>query len=121
MKVLFFDFFSAFNTIWPALPGNKLRVMQVDPPHLMSLIMNSLPLHILHHGLNYCAETCPLQKFFCDSAIVGCVSTCDEEEYRTMKKDFNIKWYELKTKSNELVVDLRRNRVHLLEDVWDLL
>ncbi len=39
VRVMFFDFSSAFNTIHPALLGEKLTAMQVDSP-LVSLIVD---------------------------------------------------------------------------------
>ena len=42
----------------------------------------------VHHRLNYCTETCDLQKFCDDSAVVGCISKDDEDEYRAAVNDF---------------------------------
>ncbi|KAL6478210.1 hypothetical protein MHYP_G00140450 [Metynnis hypsauchen] len=143
---MFFDFSSAFNTVWPALLGDKITVMQVDAP-LVSWIVDYLtcrPQYVrLQHcvsdrvvsntgvpqgtvhspflftlytmDFSYCTETCHLQKFSDDSAIVGCISKGDEEEYRVTVKDF-VAWCEWNhlqlnlTKTKELVVDLRRDK-----------
>uniref|UniRef100_A0A669DYS2 Reverse transcriptase domain-containing protein n=1 Tax=Oreochromis niloticus TaxID=8128 RepID=A0A669DYS2_ORENI len=36
VRVMFFDFSSAFNTIRPTVLGDKLTAMQVDAPFLLS-------------------------------------------------------------------------------------
>ena len=41
VRIMFMDFSSAFNNIWPSLLGSKLTAMQVDPP-LVSWIMDYL-------------------------------------------------------------------------------
>ncbi|KAI4887110.1 hypothetical protein NFI96_003146 [Prochilodus magdalenae] len=149
VRVMFFDFSSAFNTIQPALLGDKLNVMQVDAP-LVSWIVDYLtgrPQYVrLQHcvsdrvvsntgapqgtvlspflftlyttDFNYCTETCHLQKFSDDSAVVGCISRGDEDEYRATVNDF-VAWCELShlqlnvTKTKELVVDLRRDKAQV--------
>ncbi len=116
---MFFDFSSAFNTIRPALLGEKLTAMQVDSP-LVSWIVDYLtgrPQFVrLRHcvsdrvvsntgapqgtvlspfvftlysmDFSYCTETCHLQKFSNDSAVVGCISGGDEAEYRAAVDNF---------------------------------
>ncbi|KAI4892845.1 hypothetical protein NFI96_004933 [Prochilodus magdalenae] len=149
VRVMFFDFSSAFNTIQPALLGDKLNVMQVEAP-LVSWIVDYLtgrPQYVrLQHcvsdrvvsntgapqgtvlspflftlyttDFNYCTETCHLQKFSDDSAVVGCISRGDEDEYRATVNDF-VAWCELNhlqlnvTKTKELVVDLRRDKTQV--------
>ncbi|KAI4902472.1 hypothetical protein NFI96_003096 [Prochilodus magdalenae] len=149
VRVMFFYFSSAFNTIQPALLGDKLNVMQVDAP-LVSWIVDYLtgrPQYVrLQHcvsdrvvsntgapqgtvlspflftlyttDFNYCTETCHLQKFSDDSAVVGCISRGDEDEYRATVNDF-VAWCELNhlqlnvTKTKELVVDLRRDKAQV--------
>ncbi|KAI4887653.1 hypothetical protein NFI96_006166, partial [Prochilodus magdalenae] len=149
VRVMFFDFSSAFNTIQPALLGDKLNVLQVDAP-LVSWIVDYLtgrPQYVrLQHcvsdrvvsntgalqgtvlspflftlyttDFNYCTETCHLQKFSDDSAVVGCISRGDEDEYRATVNDF-VAWCELNhlqlnvTKTKELVVDLRRDKAQV--------
>ncbi|XP_049926802.1 uncharacterized protein LOC126406528 [Epinephelus moara] len=64
---------------------------------------------------SYQTESCHLQKFSDDSAIVGCISKGEEAEYRAVVNNF-VSWCELNhlqlntTKTKELVVDLRRTR-----------
>ena len=61
------------------------------------------------------SESCHLQKFSDDSAIVGCIKDGDEREYRALVEDF-VSWcgknhLQLNvTKTKELVVDLGRRR-----------
>ncbi|KAI4873724.1 hypothetical protein NFI96_000464 [Prochilodus magdalenae] len=120
VRVMFFDFSSVFNTIRPALLGDKLNMMQVDAP-LVSWIVDYLtgrPQYVrLQHcvsdrvvsntgalqgtvlspflftlyttDFNYCTETCHLQKFSDDSAVLNV------------------------TKTKELVVDLRRDKAQV--------
>ncbi|KAL0150163.1 hypothetical protein M9458_054590 [Cirrhinus mrigala] len=114
VRVMFFDFSSAFNTIRLALQGEKLIAMRSDAS-LVPLIVNYLtgrPQYVrLRHRVSdrvvcntgapkgtvlspsfftlytadfsYCTESCHLQKFSDDSAIVGCFSGGEETEYRT--------------------------------------
>ena len=63
---------------------------------------------------SYQTESCHLQKFSDDSAVVGCISK-EKAEYRAVVDNF-VSWCELNhlqlntTKTKELVVDLRRTR-----------
>lgn len=41
VRVMFFEFYSAFNNIWPELLGETLQVMQVDES-IISLVMDYL-------------------------------------------------------------------------------
>ncbi len=146
VRVIFFDFSSAFNTIRPALLGERMTAMQVDSP-LVSWIVDYLtgrPQYVrLQHcvsdrmvsntgapqgtvlspflftlyttDFNYCTETCHLQKFSDDSAVVGCISKGDEVEYRAVVDNF-VTWCEQNhlqlnvRKTKELVVDLSRTK-----------
>ena len=64
--------------------------------------------------LSYQTESCHLQKFSDDSAVVGCISK-EKAEYRAVVDNF-VSWCELNhlqlntTKTKELVVDLRKTR-----------
>ena len=64
---------------------------------------------------SYQTESCHLQKFSDDSALVGCTSKGDEAQYRAVVDNF-VTWCELNhlqrntTNTKELVVDLRRTR-----------
>ena len=65
--------------------------------------------------LNYCTETCHIQKFSDDSAVVECIG---KDEYRAAVNDFvtqceqnHLQLHVAKTK--ELVVDLRRAKTPL--------
>ncbi|KAL7870356.1 hypothetical protein SRHO_G00078530 [Serrasalmus rhombeus] len=80
VRIMFFDFSSALNTIRPALLGDKLTTMQgtVLSPFLFTLYTTDF---------SYCRETCHFQKFSDDSAIAGCISRGDEDDYRATVKD----------------------------------
>ncbi|KAK3525722.1 hypothetical protein QTP70_006741 [Hemibagrus guttatus] len=63
----------------------------------------------------YNSETCHMQRFADDTAIVGCIRRGQEEEYRKLIQDF-VAWCDFNhlhlntTKSREMVVDFRRPR-----------
>uniref|UniRef100_A0A8B9GXH1 Reverse transcriptase domain-containing protein n=1 Tax=Astyanax mexicanus TaxID=7994 RepID=A0A8B9GXH1_ASTMX len=63
----------------------------------------------------YNSELCHIQKFADDTAIVGCIRDDNEEEYRTLVRDFAV-WchrnnLQLNTsKTKELVIDFGRSR-----------
>ena len=144
VRVMFFDFSSAFDTIRPSLLGGKLTAVGMEAP-LVSWIVDYLTGRPQYVRLQHCVsdrvvsntgapqgtvlspflftlyttdfghntESCHLQKFSDDSAVVGCISKGDEEEYRAVVGDF-VTWCEQNhlqlnvTKTKELVVDLRR-------------
>ena len=64
---------------------------------------------------SYQTESCHLQKFSNDSAVIGCIGKGEEAEYRAVLDNF-VTWCELNhlqlntAKNKELVVDLRRTR-----------
>uniref|UniRef100_A0A8C4T3P3 Reverse transcriptase domain-containing protein n=1 Tax=Erpetoichthys calabaricus TaxID=27687 RepID=A0A8C4T3P3_ERPCA len=78
---------------------------------VLSLVLFSLYTSDFQHN----SESCHVQKFADDTAIVGCIRSGQEEEYRNLNKDF-VKWCDsnhlhLNTnKTKELVVDFRRPR-----------
>ncbi|XP_051788716.1 uncharacterized protein LOC127529381 [Erpetoichthys calabaricus] len=61
------------------------------------------------------SESCHVQKFSDNTAIVGCISSGQEEQYRNLIKDF-VKWCDSNhlhlntSKTKELVVNFRRPR-----------
>ncbi|XP_058485984.1 uncharacterized protein LOC131459865 [Solea solea] len=61
------------------------------------------------------SELCHVQKFADDTAIVGCIKSGNEDEYRELIQDF-VKWCDNNhlllntTKTREIVVDFRRSR-----------
>ncbi|KAI3354945.1 hypothetical protein L3Q82_004738 [Scortum barcoo] len=92
VRIMFFDFSSAFNTIQPRLLGDKLQLAGTS---------------------SYNTPSCHLQKFSDDSAVVGLITDGDDREYRGLIQDFadwclrnNLQINAGKTK--ELVVDFRR-------------
>uniref|UniRef100_A0A3B1JI52 Reverse transcriptase domain-containing protein n=1 Tax=Astyanax mexicanus TaxID=7994 RepID=A0A3B1JI52_ASTMX len=146
VRVMFFDFSSAFNTIQPLLLKDKLVGMQVDP-YLVSWITDYLTdrpqyvrlkdctsetvvcstgapqgtvlspfLFTLYTSdFQYNSETCHMQKFSDDTAIVACIRGGKEEEYRHLVEDF-VAWCNRNnlllntSKTKEMVVDFRRAR-----------
>ncbi|KAK0134692.1 putative RNA-directed DNA polymerase from transposon BS [Merluccius polli] len=110
VRIMFFDFSSAFDTVQSARLAEKLQVMQVDPD-MVAWITNYLtdrPQYVmLRHCLSdvgtvlspflftlytsdfcYNSRTCHLQKFSDDSSIVGCITDNREEEYRELVENF---------------------------------
>ncbi|CAM4691197.1 unnamed protein product [Leuciscus chuanchicus] len=67
---------------------------------------------------SYNSESCHMQKFSDDTAIVGCIRDGQEFEYRNLVNDF-VQWCRLNhlqlnaTKTKELVVDFRRSKPHM--------
>ncbi|KAG5276526.1 hypothetical protein AALO_G00106690 [Alosa alosa] len=67
----------------------------------------------------YNTESCHMQKFSDDTAIVGCIRNGQEEEYRSLVEDF-MQWCKLNhlqlntSKTKEMVVDFRRSKPTLL-------
>ena len=144
VRITFFDFSRAFNTIQPLSLRDKLTRMQVDPllvtwitdyltgrPQYVRLggctsdtvlsstgapqgtVFSPFLFTLYTSDFMYNSETCHLQKFSDDTAIVGCVRGGQEEEYRGLVSDF-VTWCHsnqllLNTaKTKEMVVDYRR-------------
>ncbi|KAI3371817.1 hypothetical protein L3Q82_024367, partial [Scortum barcoo] len=122
VRIMFFDFSSAFNTIQPRLlttvcegcralsrigfsAAPVLRRETVLAPFLFTLYTCRLFIQ--------CTPSCHLHKFSDDSAVVGLITDGDDREYRGLIQDFadwclrnNLQINAGKTK--ELVVDFRR-------------
>ncbi|KAI5103517.1 hypothetical protein C0J45_7098 [Silurus meridionalis] len=146
VRVMFFDFSSAFNTIQPALLRDKMVYMGVDH-HLSAWTLDYLtdrPQYVRTRDCEsdmivcntgapqgtvlapflftiytadfmFSSETCHLQKFSDDSAIVGLITNDDDRDYRGLIKNF-VDWCQRSClqinagKTKELVVDFRRNK-----------
>ncbi|KAK0134631.1 RNA-directed DNA polymerase from mobile element jockey [Merluccius polli] len=120
VRIAFFDFSSAFNTIQPLLMGEKLRVMGVDDtmiswitdyltgrPQFVCLfsvvvsdtgapqgtVLSPFLFTLYTTDFQYNSGSCHLQKFSDDSAVVGCIRGGEEGEYRTLVDDF-VEWSE---------------------------
>ncbi|KAM3860001.1 uncharacterized protein ACN63O_016557 [Diretmus argenteus] len=125
VRIMFFDFSSAFYTIQPPRLGEKLLQMGVDP-HLVSWITDYLterpqfvrlrdcisdtvvsstgapqgtvfsPVLFILYTSDFCynTESCHMQKFLDDTAIVGCIRDGQEGEYRSLVEDF-VQWCKL--------------------------
>ncbi|KAI5095921.1 hypothetical protein C0J45_14351 [Silurus meridionalis] len=149
VRVMFFDFSSAFNTIQPALLRDKMVYMGVDH-HLSAWTLDYLtdrPQYVRTRDCEsdmmvcntgapqgtvlapflftiytadfmFSSETCHLQKFSDDSAIVGLITNDDDREYRGLIKNF-VDWCQRSClqinagKTKELVVDFRRHKLIL--------
>ncbi|TWW74395.1 hypothetical protein D4764_14G0003980 [Takifugu flavidus] len=104
VRVMFFDFSSAFKTIQPRLLRAKLENMQMDAP-LVPWIEDYLTADFQYHS-----ETCHLQKYSDDTVIVGCVENEQEDEYRDLVESF-VRWSRENllqlnvTKTKEMVLD----------------
>ncbi|KAL0187591.1 hypothetical protein M9458_014690, partial [Cirrhinus mrigala] len=137
VRIMFFDFSSAFDTIRPALLAAKLMAMQVDAPLVswmvdyltgrpqqidqqytgapQGTVLSPFLFTLYTTDFNCRIETCHFQKFSDDSAVVGCITRGDEREYRAVVDNF-VTWSESNhlllnvTKTRELVVDLRRTK-----------
>ncbi|KAG5279118.1 hypothetical protein AALO_G00106300 [Alosa alosa] len=111
VRIMFFDFPSVFNTIQPLRLGDKLLQVGVDAHLFLFTLYTS--------DFCYNTESCHLQKFSDDTAIVGCIRNGQEEEYRSLVEDF-VQWCKLNhlqlntSKTKEMVVDFRRSKPTLL-------
>ncbi|KAJ0033829.1 hypothetical protein NQD34_000936 [Periophthalmus magnuspinnatus] len=135
VRILFFDFSSAFNTIQPLLLRDKLEPARVDCD-LADWILDYLTnrpqfvrakncvsdrvrvlapfLFTLYTAdLRHNTDSCILQKFSDDSAIIGLIKDDDDAEYRGLTQDF-VDWCQQNhliikaEKTKEMVVDFRR-------------
>ncbi|KAI3351364.1 hypothetical protein L3Q82_005917 [Scortum barcoo] len=117
VRITFLDFSSAFNTIQPLLLRDKLTEMGVGS-HLVAWITDYLTgrapqgpvlspvLFTLYTSdFQYKSELCHVQKFADDTAIVGCIRSGQEDEYRELIKDF-VTWCD----SNHLLLNTTKTR-----------
>ncbi|KAI3352929.1 hypothetical protein L3Q82_019492 [Scortum barcoo] len=81
------------------------------PPREQSSHLSSITLYT--SDFTYSMDSCHLQKFSDDTAIVGCVSEGNDCEYRKVIMDF-VDWCELNhlqvnaSKTKEMVIDFSR-------------
>ncbi|KAI5100952.1 hypothetical protein C0J45_9938 [Silurus meridionalis] len=121
VRVMFFDFSSAFNIIQPALLRDKMVYMpgywttsQTDHTPQGTVLAPFL-FTIYTADFMFSSATCQLQKFSDDSAIVGLITNDDDRDYRGLIKNF-VDWCQRSClqinagKTKELVVDFRRNK-----------
>ncbi|KAI3371949.1 hypothetical protein L3Q82_006822 [Scortum barcoo] len=157
VRITFFDFSSAFNTIHPPLTpqlkqgeagesgggqwvtswlhGSPTRHSSLTPTTSLTPVCEAAGLCVRCGGLQhrcpqgtvlspflftlytsdftYSTDSCHLQKFSDDTAIVGCVSEGNDCEYRKVIMDF-VDWCELNhlqvnaSKTKEMVIDFSR-------------
>ena len=146
VRIMFFDFSSAFNTIQPLVLRDKLADMGMES-HLVTWITDYLTGRPQYVRLRDCSsetvvcstgapqgtvlspvlftlytsdfkhnsESCHVQKYSDDTAIVGCIRDGQDGEYRSLVEDF-VRWCRANhlqlntTKTKEMVVDFRRSR-----------
>ncbi|XP_051778048.1 uncharacterized protein LOC127526518 [Erpetoichthys calabaricus] len=81
---------------------------------LQGTVLSPVLFSLYTSDFQYNSESCHVQKFADDTAIVGCIRS-GQEEYRNLIKDF-VKWCDSNhlhlntSKTKELVVDFRRLR-----------
>ena len=144
VRVTFFDFSSAFNTVQPSLLRGKLEGAGVDPSLTAWTIdyLTNRPQYVRLHScvsdvvvcstgapqgtvlspflfslytsdFRHNTDSCHLQKFSDDTAIVGCVSEGNDLEYKEVIANF-VDWCGQNhlrinaSKTKELVIDFRR-------------
>ncbi|KAI3377265.1 hypothetical protein L3Q82_009171 [Scortum barcoo] len=144
VRITFFDFSSAFNTIHPSLLRVKLERAGAsdqlaawvtnyltDRPQFVRLqdcvsdvvvcstgapqgtVLSPFLFTLYTSDFTYSTDSCHLQKFSDDTAIVGCVSEGNDCEYRKVIMDF-VDWCELNhlqvnaSKTKEMVIDFSR-------------
>lgn len=145
VRIMFFDFSSAFNTIQPMILRDKLKDIGVNPsfvswitdyltdrPQFVRLgncvsgtVMSSTGapqgtvlapfLFTLYTAdFKYNSESCHIQKYSDDTAIVACIQNGQESEYRDLIKAF-CDWSHRNclllntSKTKEMIVDFRRS------------
>uniref|UniRef100_A0A1A8RXB6 Reverse transcriptase domain-containing protein n=1 Tax=Nothobranchius rachovii TaxID=451742 RepID=A0A1A8RXB6_9TELE len=147
VRVMFFDFSSAFNTIQPDVLCQKLQKTQVgastiawikdyltNRPQFVRLknctsnqaisnigapqgtVLSPFLFTLYTSDFQYKSETCHLQKYSDDSAVVGCIRDGQEAEYRELVERFvaccgnNHLTLEF-TWTREMVMDFRKKRM----------
>ena len=148
VKMTFFDFSSAFNTIQPSLLRVKMERAGVsdqlaawtmdyltDRPQYVRLqdcvsdvvvcstgapqgtVLSPFLFTLYTSDFRYSTDSCHLQKFSDDTAIIGCVSEGNDCEYRKVIMDF-VYWCEQNhlqlnaSKTKEMVIDFHRKPSH---------
>ncbi|KAI3358233.1 hypothetical protein L3Q82_003228 [Scortum barcoo] len=135
VRITFFDFSSAFNTIHPSLLRVKLERAGAsdqlaawvtnyltDRPQFVRLqdcvsdvvvcstgapqgtVLSPFLFTLYTSDFTYSTDSCHLQKFSDDTAIVGCVSEGNDCEYRKVIMDF-VDWCELESPSSQFQQD----------------
>jgi hypothetical protein len=145
VRIMFFDFSSAFQTIQPHLLAQKLQDMFLHPSTVKWVLdyLTDRPQFVRWNGIfssgmintltgapqgtvlspflftlytsdfKVQGESCHLQKFSDDSAVVGCILDNDEVMYRERIDDF-VTWCDANflvlnaSKTKEMVFDFRK-------------
>ena len=85
----------------------KATNLSISNPEALSLFT------LFTSDFTHNTNNCHLQKFSDDTAIVGCISEGNEQEYRQVIKDF-VNWCQLNhlhlnaSKTQEMIIDFRR-------------
>ncbi|KAI3368432.1 hypothetical protein L3Q82_025445, partial [Scortum barcoo] len=127
VRITFFDFSSAFNTIQLLLLGkpqfvclgsilSDVVVSDTGAPQGGNCALSPFLFTLYTTDFQYNSESCHLQKFSDDSAVVGCIREGEEGEYRTLVDNF-VEWSEQNhlrlnvNKTREMVIDFRRKKM----------
>jgi hypothetical protein len=151
VRIMFFDFSSAFNTIQPHLLAQKMNLMFLHPntvkwtldyltdrPQFVRLqrnvtsntiftftgapqgtVLSPFLFTLYTADCRHVHESCHLQKFSDDSAVVGCVLDNDEKMYRDQISLF-VTWCEENflelnlSKTKEMIIDFRQKKEAVL-------
>jgi len=143
VRIVFFDFSSAFNTIQPAMLCKKLQKIQVDTPTItwitdyltnrpqfgslkgsgsekvvsstgapQGTVLSQFLFTLYTSDCQYNSESCHLQKYCDDSAVVGCISDGQQAEYRELVNHL-VAWCE----NNHLVLNSNKTKAMIM-DFW---
>ncbi|KAG5279526.1 hypothetical protein AALO_G00078730 [Alosa alosa] len=97
----------------PLTPISKIPVVRHSTGAPQGTVLSPVLFTLYRSDFCYNTESCHMQKFSDDTAIVGCIRNGQEEEYRSLVEDF-VQWCKLNhlqlntSKTKEMVVDFRR-------------
>lgn len=135
VRILFFDFSCAFNTIQPSLLQEKLiswiADYLTDRPQFVrigssisntttsstgapqGIVLSPILFTLYNVDFKHNSELCHMQKFLDYTAVVACIKGNEEGEYRKVVRDF-VEWCQKNqlilntSKIKEIVLDFRR-------------
>lgn len=115
VRITFFNFSSAFNTVQQLLLREKLPAMRADMTTISwitSYLKSRLQFTLHTADFQYNSRPCHM-KFSNDSAVVGCISDGQEEEYKTLVNNF-VEW----SGRNHLLLNVAKSPLMVIDFRW---